>query len=109
MEKLTYEQLRNLGYENKFKKAVIVFTEDSFDKQYPVESRSYEVSSDAKAFSKTASGFSLFSHCLDGTDKGVNLVNYMFYCENPKDNWKVEYCYIIEQNVDFVLRFESER
>lgn len=96
MDKLTFEQLQELGYENKWDKAVIVFTEDSFDKQYPIESRSYEVKSDAKAFTKGMIGFSIFADSIDGMDKGVNLVNYMFYHDNPKDNWKVDYCYIIK-------------
>jgi len=96
MEKITFEQLRNLGYENKWEKVVIVFTENSFKKIYPLESRSYEVTSNEKAFVKGMIGFSIFANCFDGTDKGVNLVNYMFYCDNAADNWKVDYCYIIE-------------
>jgi hypothetical protein len=96
MNKITFDELRKQAYENKWKKAVIVFTEDSFNKKYPLESRSYEVYSNAKAFIPNSLGFSMFGNCLDGTDKGVNLVNYMFYHDNPDENWRVEYCYIIE-------------
>ena len=76
-------------------KAVIVFTPDSFEREYSEESRSYEIRSDAKTFRNCISN-SLFGSCLDGTDQGVRLDAYMkFYGIKP--GWKVDYCYLIEE------------
>ena len=38
----------------------IVFTEDSFDKSYSLESRTYRVSSDSKAYRPNMGGYSIF-------------------------------------------------
>lgn len=79
--------------------AMLVFTEDSFDKQYSRLSRSYMVSSDNKAFLPNMAGYSIFADCLDGTDRGVRLEWYMAEEGNP-GGWKVEDCYILEQMRD---------
>lgn len=79
--------------------AHIVFTEDSFDKQYPRMSRTYAVSSDNKAFWPNMGGYSIFASCLDGTDQGVRLEWYMEQ-EGNKGGWKVETCYILENMRD---------
>ena len=79
----------------------IVFTEDSFDKQFPRLSRTYRLSSDNKAFWPHAAGYSIFSDCLDGTDQGVRLDWYMAEEGHP-GGWKVEDCYILEQMRDAV-------
>lgn len=68
---------------------VIVFTKDSFDKPYPVVSRSYRVFSTEKYFHPEMGGTSLFGSCLDDKDDGVNLDYYM-----KVKNWKPEYCYL---------------
>lgn len=92
--KLTFEELK----EKEWKKAVIVFTEDSFDKEYSEKSRSYEVSKENNYFDTGKISKSLFGNCLDGSDAGVRLDIYMFAV--PEDGvgkaWKVEYCYIVE-------------
>ena len=76
-------------------KAVIVFTEDSFTREYSEESRSYEIRSDNNTFRNSISN-SLFGYCLDGTDQGVRLDAYMkFYGNEP--GWKVDYCYLVEE------------
>ena len=74
----------------------IVFTEDSFDKKYPEESRSYCVSSDNKAFKPNMGGYSIYASSLNGTDKGVRLDWYMKE-ENPwaEHGWEVERCYLM--------------
>jgi len=91
MEKLTFNQLK----ENKeWKKAVIVFTENSFSKPYSELQRSYKISSNAKYFDYSKIGNSLFGDCLDGTDNGVKLNNYMHSAEGK---WIVEYCYLINE------------
>lgn len=73
--------------------AVVVFTEDSFTKPYTERDRSYQFSSDNKAFLPNQLGYSIFGDCLDGSDLGVRLDWYM---RDPKNPWKVEYCYLLE-------------
>lgn len=84
----------DLKKDTSWEKAVIVFTENSFKKEYSELERSYEVNKDCKYFDSSKIGNSLFGNCLDGKDKGVRLDWYMHPSES--DRWKVEYCYIIE-------------
>lgn len=80
--------------------AHIIFTEDSFAKQYPLLSRTYSFTSDNKAFWPNMGGYSIFAWCLDKTsDQGVRIDWYMAEEGNP-DGWKVEDCYILEQMRD---------
>lgn len=77
--------------------AHIIFTEDSFDGQYPLLSRTYSFTSDNKAFWPGMGGYSIFACCLDKTsDQGVRLDWYMAE-EGNAGGWKVEDCYILEQ------------
>lgn len=87
MEKLT---LSELSKAKGWKEAVVVFTEDTWEKVYSLDSRSYAVSHDAKYFDPNMIGNSLFGNALDGTDNGVRLDIYM------GDGWKVDYCYIVK-------------
>ena len=80
----------------KHKTGYIVFTEDSFDKPYSEESRTYMVSSDNKAFQPNMGGYSIYASCLDGSDPLVRLEGYMVAEHGGKDGWKVERCYTIE-------------
>lgn len=75
---------------------VIVFTEDSFDKVYPLESRSYEVSSNNKAWISGMGGYSIYGSSLDGSDIGVRLEAYMRAEKGGANGWKVDYCYMVE-------------
>ena len=80
--------------------AHIIFTEDSFAKEYPLLSRTYRFDSDNKAFWPNMGGYSIFGYCLDKTsDQGVRLDWYMAEEGNP-GGWKVEDCYILEQMRD---------
>lgn len=79
--------------------AHIIFTEDSFTKEYPLLSRTYRFSNDNKAFWPHMFSKSIFACCLDGTDQGVRLDWYMAEEGNP-GGWKVEDCYILEQMRD---------
>ena len=108
MNKITYSELRDKMFEHNRKhdikskgvsnkpvlKAVVVFTQDSFSKIYPLESRSYLVTNENKGFIDGMISNSVFGDALDGTDDGVRLDWYM-YDENP---WKVDYCYILEES-----------
>ena len=83
--------------------AHVIFTEDSFAKQYPLLSRTYCFSSDNKAFWPNMGGYSIFAYCLDVTsDQGVRLDWYMADEGNP-GGWKVEDCYILEQMQDAAI------
>ena len=80
--------------------AHIIFTEDSFTKQYPLLSRTYRFTSDNKAFWPSMGGYSIFAYCLDKTsDQGVRLDWYMEEEGNP-GGWKAEDCYVLEQMRD---------
>ena len=72
----------------------IVFSSDSFLKPYSLESRTYEISSDNKAFNCRTGGYSIFGTSLDGTDVGVRLDQYMADERGNTDGWKVERCYV---------------
>lgn len=74
----------------------ITFTEDSFDKIYPLESRTYGVSSNNKAFRSGMGGYSIYGSSLDKTDMNVRLERYMYNEHGGADGWKIERCYIKE-------------
>lgn len=73
-------------------KGVIVFSKDSFNKPYTEQQRSYEVTSDEKAFLPNMLGTSLFGDCLDGIDISIRLDWYM----GGREGWKVDYCYLLD-------------
>lgn len=64
-------------------------------RDYPWEGRTYVISSDNKAFQPNMGGYSIFGSCLDGTEHGVRLENYMAEeCGGP-NGWVVEDCCIV--------------
>ena len=79
----------------------ITFTEDSFDKKYPIDSRTYGVSSHNKAFISGMGGYSIYGSSLDGTDMLVRLERYMWNEYGDADGWRIERCYI-KENVPVV-------
>lgn len=72
----------------------VVFTEDSFDKPYTEEQRTYVISSDNKAFIEGMGGYSIYASSLDGSDPCVRLERYMSDEHGGKDGWKIEKCYM---------------
>ena len=72
-------------------KGVVVYKASNWDQEYSLESRSYVVSSDNKAFIDGQISNSIFASNLDGTDVGVRLDWY---------RWEVDYCYLIEKEED---------
>lgn len=93
MNKLSISDLEgNASWE----KAVIVFSQESFDRNYSVIERSYEVMRDNKYFCYWMNGSSLFGNCLDGKDNGVRLDVLMHLSSYEGKKWEVEYCYIIK-------------
>lgn len=105
MQKLTYKELVDLiAKHNKEHNVtsqfgdkhplhcVIVFKNDSWpkrEKDYPLESRSYEFTSDNKRFVPGLGGNSIFASCLDGSDQLIRLDWYIH-------EWDIDYCYIKE-------------
>lgn len=70
----------------------IVFSADSFDKDYPEAARTYAVSSNNKAFMPNMGGYSIYGSSLDGSDRNVRLERYMAKEHGGKDGWKIERC-----------------
>ena len=110
MKKITYEQMASLfrahesindalppGPHNHLT-GRIVFTADSFTKEYSEDSRTYEVSSNNKAYIPGMGGYSIFASALDGSDPCVRLERYMAAEQGGKDGWKVDYCYLVEED-----------
>ncbi|OME54021.1 hypothetical protein BSK59_15685 [Paenibacillus odorifer] len=92
--RITFKELKE---SKDWKKAVIVFTDESMgNREYSVNERSYEVSSDSKYFDPTMDGKSLFGDCLDGEDMNIRLDYYLHALPEEGDKWEVEYCYIIK-------------
>ena len=100
-EKITYQEMAALFRQHESAcptdhlSGCIVFTEDSFDKPYPLDARSYAVSSANKAFQPNMGGYSIYAHSLDGGDPCIRLERYMAAEHGGKDGWKVEYCYLM--------------
>lgn len=69
---------------------VVVYKASNWKEEYSLESRSYKVSSDNKAFIPGQLGNSIFASNLDGTDKYVRLDWY-------KGDWEVDYCYMLDE------------
>lgn len=106
-KKMTYNELRNFfmkhndngGLKNPVS-GYIVFSESNWpDRHYPESSRTYEISSDNKAFRRSCCSSSLFGSCTDGSDQGVRLDWYMADFGN-KGGWLVDYCYLKEEDSD---------
>ena len=105
MKKITWGELckamwdfnEKHGYKTKgtekYLRGVVVFTEDSWNRSYTETQRSYELTSDNKAFLSGQSSNSIFADCLDGRDLGVRLDWYM---HDERVPWKVDYCYLLE-------------
>ena len=102
MKKMTYREMAKLfraSEENgEHLNGVIVFTLDSFTQEYPLESRSYMVSSDNKAYKPNMGGYSIFGTSIDKTDCNVRLERYMRDEKGGKDGWKVDYCYMLDDD-----------
>ena len=89
----------------------IVFSPASFEKEYSVESRTYAVSSDNKAFRPNMGGYSIYASSLDGSDPCVRLEQYMASEYGGKNGWQIERCYMMSDEVErakALIRTEKE-
>lgn len=105
MKKINYQQLKSIFQDHESKHTgthltgYIVFTEDSFNQPYSLESRTYVVHSSSKAFVPGMGGYSIYGSALDGSDSGVRLEAYMALERGGKNGWKVDYCYLEDESV----------
>ena len=76
----------------------IVFSQDSFDKPFSEEARTYVISSNNKAFQSGMGGYSIYASALDGSDPMVRLERYMQAEKGGSDGWKIERCYMKEDS-----------
>ena len=100
MKRITYAEMKaafrehELNYPKEHLTGCIVFTEDSFTETYSLESRTYRVSSDNKAFRPNMGGYSIYASAIDGSDNGVRIEQYMAAERGGSKGWKVDYCYM---------------
>lgn len=92
---------RKAENEGKSMVGYITFTEDSFDKKYPLDARTYGISSHNKAFISGMGGYSIYGSSLDKTDMNVRLERYMWNEHGGADGWRIERSYI-KENVPVV-------
>lgn len=78
----------------------IVFSPASFTKEYSLESRTYVVSSNNKAYQPNMGGYSIYASSLDGSDPCVRLERYMASEHGGKDGWQIERCYMTSDELD---------
>lgn len=74
----------------------LVFAQENFEKPYSEFERTYEISSDNKAFKPNMGGYSIYGSSLDGADVCVRLERYMSAERGGKDGWKLEKCYLVD-------------
>ena len=98
---MKYAELKKMFVEHERKNpgkpltAHIIFREDNWETKYSLESRTYVVRSDNKAFMPNMGGYSIYGSCLDGTDIGVRLESHMADERGGKNGWKVEDCKLV--------------
>lgn len=94
-----YEGLKNhfrqMEREGHHCKGHIVFTVDTFRTPHSEFERTYEVSSDNKAFQPNMNGYSIYGASLDGVDRCLRMEGLMADEKGGKDGWKIEKCFII--------------
>ena len=105
IEKITYAEMKKRFREHEEAEAknptgkhligYVVFTLDSFLEEYSVESRTYHISSDNKAYKPDMLGYSIFGSNVKGDDTGVRLDRYMREEKGGARGWKVDFCYIV--------------
>lgn len=82
----------------------IVFSQSNFEKPYSIESRTYEVSNNNKAFIPGMGGYSVYGSSIDRTDVGVRLDRYM----RADDPWEIERCYMKKDDYKSVVSQHSK-
>ena len=89
----------------------IVFSPASFAREYSLESRTYVVSSDNKAFWSKVGSRSIFASALDSSDPHVHLDCFMAAEQGGPDGWQIELCYMMSDEMErakAILRKERD-
>jgi len=98
-ENMTYQKMRAYfraaERQHQHLTGYIVFSPASFEQEYSLESRTYEVSSDNKAYQPNMRGYSIFASSMDGSDCGVRLEQFMSSELGGADGWQIERCYMM--------------
>ena len=95
-KQLTWEEFEKELQDDHSKHGVVVFKNGQYwEKEYPLEERSYKVYGSDKWFDGRYGGCSIFGTNLTGTDVGVRLDWYM---RDGKNSWVVDYCYLVEED-----------
>lgn len=76
----------------------IVFTADTFKEPLSEFERTYEISSDNKAFQANMGGYSIYGRSLDGVDTCLRMEGLMAAEKGGKDGWKIEKCFLVEDS-----------
>lgn len=103
MEKMSYNEMtkafcdfnRTHDHTKEQIYAVVVLKAENWHEKKSLESRSYKVSSDNKAFIDGMGGYSIFAENLDKTD----YCRLDWYLDSEKGLWAVDYCYMLDQGV----------
>ena len=103
---MSYSELKSLFREAENNRqhltAHIIFTADTFKKPYSEFERTYEVSSDNKAFQSRMGGYSIYGASLDGVDPCLRMEGLMADEMGGKDGWKIEKCFLMEDSREVV-------
>ncbi len=78
----------------------IVFSPASFAREYSLESRTYVVSRNNKAFWSKVGSRSIFASALDGSDPNARLDCFMAAEQGGPDGWQIERCYMMADEVE---------
>ena len=101
---MTYHKMRSFfrtaERQNQHLTGYIVISQASFEEKYSLESRTYEVSSDNKAYQPTMRGYSIFASAIDGSDPCVRLEQYLSAELAGADGWQIERCYMAAEEVE---------
>ncbi len=104
---MTYQKMRSLfraaERNHQHLTGYIVFSQASFNKPYSLESRTYVVSSDNKAYRPNMGGYSIYADSLDGSNQNVRLEQYMSAEKGGPDGWQIERCYMMSDEVEKAL------
>lgn len=112
---MTYKELKDEFCKLKYVHPIVtltahmIFTEESFEKGYPLLNRTYRITSDEKAFWPRMMGYSVFGNCLDGTNQGVWLDCYIEDERTNVEGSRVEDCYILEHMRDVAAIPNAQR
>ena len=113
---MTYQKMRSYfrtaERKNQHLTGYIVISQASFEETYSLESRTYVVSSDNKAYQPNMGGYSIFAVALDGSDNGVRLEQYLSTEYGGQDGWQIERCYMTADDVEqakALTRAEQDR